>query len=368
MANNNGTISFYLYSTTKQGQVPSFFDIKINVTTNTGLNLGIVDAWCIDTGVGIEWLKNYTGTLYATNEYQTWDSAIFPTVGNKENFDSVTWLLNQDFSKAGNVGGYTYADVQGAIWTLLGDGNTSTWAPGENYNMTRISQLVTLALSHDGYKADITDADTTNDYTTLAIDTLTADGTTAKQPLIIKVQSAALGDYVWEDTNADGIQDATEKGIAGVEVKLVRDLNNDNKFDGPNEVLQTTTTGPNGEYKFVGLTPGADYRVVFSTPNGFDNASPRHIGDIAKDSDGAVSDIVVLGAGEWNKTIDAGFYKLASLGDRVWVDANANGVQDAGEANKEGVTVELYKSSDLTTPITSQVTGSDGAYKFTDLV
>ena len=28
---------------------------------------------------------------------------------------------------------------------------------------------------------------------------------------------------------------------------------------------------------------------------------------------------------------------LASLGDRVWVDNNANGVQDAGEVGKAGV-------------------------------
>jgi serine-aspartate repeat-containing protein C/D/E len=33
-------------------------------------------------------------------------------------------------------------------------------------------------------------------------------------------QRASLGDYVWEDTNADGIQDGTETGINGVTVTL----------------------------------------------------------------------------------------------------------------------------------------------------
>ena len=35
-----------------------------------------------------------------------------------------------------------------------------------------------------------------------------------------------LGDYVWEDTNKDGIQDSDEKGIAGVTVTLKDDNGN----------------------------------------------------------------------------------------------------------------------------------------------
>ena len=30
----------------------------------------------------------------------------------------------------------------------------------------------------------------------------------------------------------------------------------------------------------------------------------------------------------------------ARIGDRVWLDGNANGVQDAGEAGVSGVTIE----------------------------
>ncbi|MEN2052073.1 fibrinogen-binding adhesin SdrG C-terminal domain-containing protein, partial [Staphylococcus hominis] len=43
----------------------------------------------------------------------------------------------------------------------------------------------------------------------------------------------SLGDYVWEDTNKDGIQDSDEKGIAGVTVTLK---------DSDGNVLKTTTT------------------------------------------------------------------------------------------------------------------------------
>ncbi len=49
----------------------------------------------------------------------------------------------------------------------------------------------------------------------------------------------SLGDYVWEDTNKDGIQDSSEKGIQGVYVTL--------KDSNGNE-LDRTTTDANGKY------------------------------------------------------------------------------------------------------------------------
>ena len=43
---------------------------------------------------------------------------------------------------------------------------------------------------------------------------------------------------------------------------------------------------------------------------------------------------------------DLGLYTYASIGDRVWLDANGNGVQDAGESGMAGVTVELFDGDD----------------------
>jgi choice-of-anchor A domain-containing protein len=51
---------------------------------------------------------------------------------------------------------------------------------------------------------------------------------------------------------------------------------------------------------------------------------------------------------------------LGSLGDRVWVDANRNGVQDAGEPGLIGVTVTLLSAGG--DPLASTVTASDGSY------
>ncbi|MDN8960528.1 SdrD B-like domain-containing protein, partial [Staphylococcus aureus] len=53
-----------------------------------------------------------------------------------------------------------------------------------------------------------------------------------------------LGDYVWEDTNKDGIQDANEPGIKDVKVTLK---------DSTGKIIGTTTTDASGKYKFTDL-------------------------------------------------------------------------------------------------------------------
>ncbi len=53
----------------------------------------------------------------------------------------------------------------------------------------------------------------------------------------------------------------------------------------------------------------------------------------------------------------------ASIGNTVWNDRNANGVQDAGEEGISGVKIKLYNGNDVET----DKTNSQGRYKFKDL-
>src|SRR5262249_46427830 len=69
-----------------------------------------------------------------------------------------------------------------------------------------------------------------------------------------------IGDFVWNDLNGNGIQDAGEPGIGGVTVNLRRASDN--------ALLQTTTTLLDGSYAFVGLC-GGDYLVEVVPPAGF---------------------------------------------------------------------------------------------------
>ena len=91
-------------------------------------------------------------------------------------------------------------------------------------------------------------------------------------------------------------------------------------------------------------------------------------GNDATDSDsvGGVSGNYTLTAGDTNLTVDAGFYKLASLGDFVWKDINANGIQDAGEAGHCGRhrdAADVRRNADRRRPRTN----ASGLYLFTNL-
>ena len=139
-----------------------------------------------------------------------------------------------------------------------------------------------------------------------------------------------VGDYVWEDTNKDGIQDDNEKGISNVKVTL-KNKNGD--------TIGTTTTDSNGKYEFTGLENG-DYTIEFETPEGYTPTKQNSGSDEGKDSNGTKTTVTVKDAD--NKTIDSGFYKpIYNLGDYVWEDTNKDGIQDDSEKGISGVKVTL---------------------------
>jgi uncharacterized repeat protein (TIGR01451 family) len=348
---------------------PSYLDLII--TSNSILNptntVGGTeyDAWCMDQKVQLKVGANYTTYLYSSYEVGTLTTSV-PTLAASKylgNLDNINWLLNWY-----NGSNAAYGDVQGAIWKMLGSAT-----PMVNYvgpqSAANIDALIAEAMKHDGYVPDIGD--------TIAAVMDPMSGTTHSQPLLVTMKAASIGDRVWHDTNANGVQDAGEAGIANVVVKLVRDQNQDGDFADANEVIATTTTDSNGNYSFKGLTPGLNYQVVFSQPTGYDSVSPRQSDGAAGsgvNSDAMISNVVVLKDGENNATIDAGFYNKASLGDRLWLDTNGNGQQDAGETGVAGATVTLTgggadgllsTTADNTTVTVK--TDANGNYSFTNL-
>ena len=69
--------------------------------------------------------------------------------------------------------------------------------------------------------------------------------------------------------------------------------------------------------------------------------------------------------------VDFGYYSTASVGDFVWTDADADGVEDAGEAGINGVRVYLdINGNDAFDSATepSAVTNASGAYGISGLV
>src|SRR5439155_409038 len=79
-------------------------------------------------------------------------------------------------------------------------------------------------------------------------------------------QPVSIGDFVWNDTNGNGVQDSGEAGINGVTLTLTG-------ITGAGvSVSQTTTTATNGGnagyYQFGNLAPGT-YSVAVTTPSGY---------------------------------------------------------------------------------------------------
>ncbi|HDE0682026.1 TPA: fibrinogen-binding adhesin SdrG C-terminal domain-containing protein, partial [Staphylococcus aureus] len=164
-----------------------------------------------------------------------------------------------------------------------------------------------------------------------------------------------LGDYVWEDTNKDGKQDADEKGIKGVYV-ILKDSNG--------KELDRTTTDENGKYQFTGLGNGT-YSVEFSTPAGYTPTTANAGTDDAVDSDGLTTTGVIKDAD--NMTLDSGFYKTPkySLGDYVWYDSNKDGKQDSTEKGIKDVKVTLLNEKGEVIGTTK--TDENGKYRFDNL-
>jgi len=106
-------------------------------------------------------------------------------------------------------------------------------------------------------------------------------GPAAREIVVIE---SSVGDVVWEDLDADGVQDADEPGVPGFPVALTG-----TDLDG-NPVSLSTTTDADGKYSFTDLASGR-YTVTFD-PNGLgsDSVFTQQNGgaDDALDSDGDV--------------------------------------------------------------------------------
>jgi len=171
--------------------------------------------------------------------------------------------------------------------------------------------------------------------------------------------NSSIGDMVFEDLDRDGIMDVGEPGIFGVTVELQ---------DASGNVLATTTTNIEGKYLFEGLAPDV-YMIRFVTPEGYAITLPNRGNDDEQDSDinmaTGKTDMINLGENEDIRSVDAGFFRTASLGNFVFFDTNGNGIQDAGEPGVEGVRVLLL--DDTMSELAATVTNPQGFYSFNNL-
>ena len=232
-------------------------------------------------------------------------------------------------------------------------------------------------------------------------DTLVAD-TDSNLTVDFGFYRQMIGDVVFADLDDSGMLDGTEVGLDGVTVTLFAADGTTEIPVGADGVLGTADDAPGGmvtsgggTYLFSGL-PAGTYVVAVAVPAGHRSSTdPATATDPnnATDSDdngltdgtgtvlsaaitmtpGDTADTVTAATGTTeNPRVDFGIVPIASLGNYVWLDANRDGDQQAGEAGINGVTVSLYDGDELVATMLTQTDPADpakgGYYRFDDLL
>jgi len=225
-----------------------------------------------------------TGDLPVGSD-QTTDAGGHYLFSNLDAGNYFVQLPSANFSGAGVLAGYTSSSS-----VFSGDANNDKNHGTPVVGQGVISEMVTLTPGGE----PIIDGDT-DPTTNLTIDF-------GFYPL------ASIGNYVWLDTNKDGVQDGIETGVAGVNVQLYQPGKDGLAGTGDDVLVATTTTGSSGDYQFFDLVPG-DYFVQFDLPPGYAHSPQDTTGDTS-DSDADTTTgrtlITTLLPGEDDPSWDAG--------------------------------------------------------------
>jgi serine-aspartate repeat-containing protein C/D/E len=172
---------------------------------------------------------------------------------------------------------------------------------------------------------------------------------------------AAVGDFVWEDLNKNGVQDQGEPGLYNVTVQL---------FTCSGSLIGSITTDNYGYYFFSNLAPGS-YYLHFVAPSGYVFSPTGQAGDATNSDANAAgnTECFSLASGQNDAMRDAGLHLVesagGSVGDFVWEDFAVNGIQDTSEIGVPNVSVELYNCDGSL--VGSTTTDASGHYAFSNL-
>ncbi|MDT7837383.1 SdrD B-like domain-containing protein [Aquabacterium sp. OR-4] len=354
---------------------PSFMDLVVTNSTDPVLANGRYDGYCLNPLLPISVNTAYSATNGAGN-----DGASFTPIGfgslSQNQVDRLNWLLSQNFTSDAKHGGqFNYGEVQVAIWKIVGFTDAQIAGAGlERFLSDNNRQVVNSADAN--FLVSASQAAVASGNGTVPTDayfTQVIDPAGDIQPLIVQLQSAKIGNFVWNDDNANGVQDAGEAGVDQVIVQL---------FDGNGNLIASTLTGDDhstaaveqGYYQFAGLKAG-NYQVKFvSATHDFTAQDANGNTQDAADSDAnattGLTSVIALAAGETNQTLDAGLVakaQTASISGHVYFDANNDG-QRAGDAGLAGVTVVLTGTNDQGQAVSvTATTDANGFYSFTGL-
>ncbi len=368
------------------------FEVTGQLSLAGQLNVDLLDGFNAATSTVLTLIDNQSSTATSGTFSGFAEGATFTVAGwqfrisykggspipNSSDGNDVTLTVLQRPSVWGRV----FADTNGnglddpadasqggrTVQLLDANGNTlstTTTAGGGYYSFSGLSngQYAVRVSPPSGWAVTLRDAgDDTIDSdvdSTGRSDTFTLDST---NPVIARdaglYQNGSISGRAWEDANGNGIFDSGETVLGSRTARLL-------DATGTTVIATTTTATSDGSYSFTGVTPGS-YLVEIVPGTGYALTTQYQGTDPTIDSDGdpATSRAPVpVSSGLVMANIDFGLYRPVQISGRVWVDTDADGVQDTGEVGLANALVTLYALDGR--QVACVYTDSNGNYQFT---
>jgi len=183
-------------------------------------------------------------------------------------------------------------------------------------------------------------------------------GTEAIRYDFCELEPAGLSGFVYVDQNNNGLREAGEAAIAGVELELL------DKHGTPTGI--TTITDTSGFYRFDDLQPQTTYGVAEVQPDGYyDGLDAAGTAGGTAENPGDKITGALLAAGVEAEQYNFGELRPASISGRVHVELNGDCIPDPGEPLLAGVTIYLLDMWGNQIDVTT--TDENGQYIFRDL-
>jgi uncharacterized repeat protein (TIGR01451 family) len=352
----------YFFNNLSAGQyqvsVLNGIPVGLNPSVQSAQNVGGNTSGIINLAAGQSDLKvdfGFQGVIYGTGK-------IGDTVWLDSNGDGI-----QNNGEKG---------LSNQIVTITHPGNDGVFGTGDDISLMQTTdsegKYLFAGLPASAYQIKVTPPNGTTPTTSTIYSTTLTDGLVDLKGDFGFKGTGSIGDFVWHDTNNDGIQQVSESGLAGVVVQL-RYAGGDNILGNNDDMLFTQTTDFNGKYFFNNLSAGQyQVSVLNGIPVGLNPSvqSAQNVG-------GNTSGIINLAAGQSDLKVDFGFqgviYGTGKIGDTVWLDSNGDGIQNNGEKGLSNQVVTIVHpgndgvfgtGDDISL---TQTTDSEGKYLFAGL-